>query len=236
MGINLSRRKNKEPIAQLSSIQGLREDTSSSLMTSAELISTDLTDMTQVLTQREYHQQDSSSYWLPKDEEEQRRLTGQHCIIKEIFGGKNVLSSVTRIVPLSQGAKVLDIGSGSGAWIFDMASEYPESTFLGVDIVEIVQKNLMTDKTKFYYGDVLEGLDFEDNTFDLVNMRFFVLALRVEEWPIAIKEALRVTKPGGVIHLMEPEYKMPSDIVRCLGVRLYKKRSRQVSRKKRMES
>jgi ubiquinone/menaquinone biosynthesis C-methylase UbiE len=34
-------------------------------------------------------------------------------------------------------------------------------------------------------------------------MRFFVLALREGEWPTAIRELIRVTKPGGMIQISE---------------------------------
>ncbi|EIE90589.1 hypothetical protein RO3G_15300 [Rhizopus delemar RA 99-880] len=40
-------------------------------------------------TQREFHKEEQSTYWLPKDEDEQLRLTGQHFALKELFGGYN---------------------------------------------------------------------------------------------------------------------------------------------------
>ncbi|KAF7726324.1 hypothetical protein EC973_008904 [Apophysomyces ossiformis] len=135
------------------------------------MLSTDEIDTTPVPDKREYHEVADSTYWLPKDEEEQSRLTG------------------------------------------DMASAYPNSTFIGVDIVQVVNPSLMSDKVKFQYGNILHGLEFEDSTFDLVNMRFFVFALKSEEWPVAIKEVLRVTKPRGIIQMMEPEFKIPENAI-----------------------
>lgn len=34
-------------------------------------------------------------------------------------------------------------------------------------------------------------------------MRLFVACLRKDEWPVAISEVIRVTKPGGMIQLGE---------------------------------
>jgi ubiquinone/menaquinone biosynthesis C-methylase UbiE len=45
-------------------------------------------------------------------------------------------------------------------------------------------------------------------------MRFFLLALRKEEWPLAVKEIIRVVKPGGMIQLMEPDFKV--SLMTCL--------------------
>ncbi|CEG79140.1 hypothetical protein RMATCC62417_13640 [Rhizopus microsporus] len=42
---------------------------------------------TDIPTKREFHQVETSTYWLPKDEDEQLRLTGQHGIFKHIAGG-----------------------------------------------------------------------------------------------------------------------------------------------------
>lgn len=84
-----------------------------------------------------------------------------------------------------------------------MAKEYPNCDYKGCDIVSITNPNVIHERIQFSYGNVVEGLQFPDNTFDLVQMRLLVLGLRAEEWPIAVKEVLRVTKPGGMIQLIE---------------------------------
>ncbi|CEG84960.1 hypothetical protein RMATCC62417_18701 [Rhizopus microsporus] len=63
----------------------------------------------------------------------------------------------------------------------------------------------------FTCANVTKRLPYEDNTFDLVHMRLFIAALREDEWPAAINEVLRVTKPGGMIQLMEYDPKLPKD-------------------------
>lgn len=139
----------------------------------------------------------------------------------------NVLPGARPHIPLNDGARILDIGCGAGVWIMvrkrslptvhlsdmqekkkDMAIEYPNCDYEGIDIVNVVKPDMWPKRAKFKCGNIVESLDFPDNTFDFVHMRLFVLALRETEWPIALKEALRVIKPGGVIQLTEIDYKV----------------------------
>ncbi|CAO3669119.1 unnamed protein product [Rhizopus stolonifer] len=163
------------------------------------------------LRNREFHMEEESSYWLPKDEDEQLRLTGQHFALKELFQG-NVLSKAKEILDFQKGVSVLDIGCGAAVWTMDMASTFPNCTFDCCDIVDVVNTKIMPGKIKFSYGNLVKGLSYADNTFDFVQIRFFVYALTEKEWPLAIMEALRVTKVGGLVQLMEHDIKDHGDI------------------------
>lgn len=70
-------------------------------------------------------------------------------------------------------------------------------------MVDVINRKLAN--FTFNIGNVLEGLPYPDNTFDFVHMRLFVFGLREIEWPKAIKEVLRVTKPGGFIQFIESD-------------------------------
>ncbi len=89
-----------------------------------------------------------------------------------------------------------------------MINDYPDCEYEGCDMVELTSDNVVPSQVKFSLGNVVEGLNYPDNTFDFVHMRLFILALREVEWPIAIKEILRVTKPGGMIQLLEFDLKV----------------------------
>ncbi|KAG0175163.1 hypothetical protein DFQ28_006005 [Apophysomyces sp. BC1034] len=143
-----------------------------------------------------------SSYWFATDSEEQDRMISSHYALKSFFGG-NVLQAVNTCVPFESGAKVLDIGCSSGAWVLDMSSEFPKSEFHGVDIAKFVRRGNLPSNVTFHEGDVLQRLDFPDNTFDFVHLRNFVFTFKVEDWPVAVREALRVTKVGGILQLLE---------------------------------
>ncbi|KAG1047524.1 hypothetical protein G6F43_010030 [Rhizopus delemar] len=131
---------------------------------------------------RDFHKEETSTYWLPKDQEEQYRLTG---------------------LDFKQGISVLDVGCGSGAWILDMVSEYPNCTYEGCDIEDVTNKRLSLKQTKFRIGNVLQGLPYPDNSFDFVHMRLLILAFKVEEWPVAIDEILRMTGNEAVQRILK---------------------------------
>ncbi|CAO3701528.1 unnamed protein product [Rhizopus stolonifer] len=154
-------------------------------------------------TTRIFHVGQESTYWLPKDDDEQRRLTGQHFLYKEFYDGSNILPSVKEKLNLEKGVKVLDVGCGSCVWIMDMITDYPNCEYHGCDIEDITNKLLRLDKFTFTYGNVVIGLPYEDNTFDFIYMRLFMYALRAEEWAPAISEVIRVVKPGGMIQFFE---------------------------------
>lgn len=108
------------------------------------------------------------------------------------------------VLPFNDGAKILDLGCGPGTWIMDVATEYPNSEFIGVDMCDIFPNNIRPANVTFQVGNVLEGLAFEDNSFDMVSLRFFILAFRKEEWAGVLKEIRRVLKPGGFVLSIEP--------------------------------
>jgi ubiquinone/menaquinone biosynthesis C-methylase UbiE len=75
---------------------------------------------------------------------------------------------------------------------------------IGVDMCDVFPSSIRPANVNFKIGNIAEGLDFPDNSFDLVHIRFFVCALRVHEWPTVLKEIKRVLKPGGFVYSVEP--------------------------------
>ncbi|KAI9282603.1 S-adenosyl-L-methionine-dependent methyltransferase [Sporodiniella umbellata] len=163
-----------------------------------------------LIKEREFYGEDSSTYWFPIDKDEHERLTGQHFILKDMLKG-NVSLAARNILDFESGVSVLDIGCGSGAWLGHMNYDYPKGAYYGCDIIDSpdIVKNCFN--LKFACGNVVGRLPFEDNFFDFVHMRLFVYALRAEEWPIAISEIIRVTKPRGVAQFVECSSMPPKD-------------------------
>lgn len=153
---------------------------------------------------RQYHADDTTTYILPKDEIEQDRLNSQHFAVKAVFDGKNILDSVHSLLP--KNATVLDLGCGTGCWVLEMAIEYPEYHFTGIDMADMFPTTIRPDNIKFQRQNILLGLPYPDNTFDFVNMRLMLSAFRVTEWPTVIGEIHRVLKQGGVVELMETKF------------------------------
>jgi ubiquinone/menaquinone biosynthesis C-methylase UbiE len=105
---------------------------------------------------------------------------------------------------------ILDIASGPGDWVLDVAFKKSHIEVVGVELSENMVKYAMAraraqrlKNVLFQYMNWVEGLDFPDNTFDLVNARLLVLWLLRKDWPLMIREALRILRPGGLFRLID---------------------------------
>ncbi|RIA88624.1 S-adenosyl-L-methionine-dependent methyltransferase [Glomus cerebriforme] len=158
---------------------------------------------------RKFHNVENSKYFLPCDDEEFDRLYSQHYICRNIWQ-QNYIAPVKE--RLSFGAShVLDVGCGPGTWLIEMANEFPKSHFTGIDITPVFPRENKSDNTDFMEINILEGLPFEDYSFDYVHMRFLITAFSESDWKFAINELVRVTKVGGIIEIVEDEIEPRND-------------------------
>ncbi|CAG8473736.1 2940_t:CDS:2 [Ambispora gerdemannii] len=134
----------------------------------------------------------------------------QHYAVKFLWRG-NFLAPVREL--MTRGIMVLDIGCGDANWIFDMAKDYPNSQFIGVD----TQSDLTwkTNLTNVYFNefDILKhGLPYKDGCFDYVHGRFLGTLFTEREYrKKVIEESIRVTKPGGTIELLESDFRWTNE-------------------------
>lgn len=136
-------------------------------------------------------------YLLPKGNQEIHRLDFQHFILRAALSGNYA-------APIRSPRCILDVGSGTGRWCYEMAQIFPQASVLGCDLLgpEAVQVEKLANCT-FLQADVLKGLPFVDQCFDFVHQRLLFLAIPAEIWPGEIRELVRVTHPGGWIELVE---------------------------------
>ncbi|KAI8612723.1 S-adenosyl-L-methionine-dependent methyltransferase [Chytriomyces sp. MP71] len=150
-------------------------------------------------TDREYHNVATSDYMLPADMKEQNRLEFQHNMLKMLFGDDIICPDAKRVVK-RKGAKVLDVGCAAGAWLDAVFVYNSDAEYHGCDIATEL---LDWPVAKCVFGNVLERLPYEDNSFDYVHQRFLTFGIPKNKWPAVVAELIRVTKPGGWIELME---------------------------------
>jgi ubiquinone/menaquinone biosynthesis C-methylase UbiE len=70
-------------------------------------------------------------------------------------------------------ARVLDVACGSGVWVLEMATSFPNSHFYGIDFACIYPNTIKPANTHFNQGDILdpEGFPYPDEYFDYIHMR-----------------------------------------------------------------
>ncbi|CAG8621763.1 18313_t:CDS:2 [Dentiscutata erythropus] len=151
---------------------------------------------------RRYHNVEGAIYPMPNDEDEQDRLHLQHFLMRYLWQS-NFSAPIDQILN-TPGAQILDIGCGAASWSFDMATTYPAVEIFGVDISPLQPTQIKPKNFTYVKANILEGLPFEDNTFDYVYQRFMLYAYTKDDWPTVMNELVRVLKPGGFLELMEP--------------------------------
>ncbi|OZJ01747.1 hypothetical protein BZG36_05173, partial [Bifiguratus adelaidae] len=149
---------------------------------------------------RRFHNEENAVYPLSNDEDEISRLQEIHYFTRWILEG-DFHAPVKDL--LESGANVLDVGCGPGTWTLEMATNFTNSHFTGIDMSAIFPETIRPQNCTFQECNVLNGLSFPDNHFDFVYQRYLVSGYTSENWPYVLKEIKRVTKAGGWVELVE---------------------------------
>ncbi len=161
-------------------------------------------------TQEHPDAQDKSGAYVlePGGSAEMARLMRQDGLLTQGMGG---------IFPeqpdLTHVQSLLDLACGPGGWTLEVAYRYSDVEVVGVDInTEMITyataqaAAFQRSNLHFQVMDILKPLAFPDSSFDLVNARYIVGFMRQEQWPVLIKECLRILRPGGILRFTEFEW------------------------------
>ncbi len=113
--------------------------------------------------------------------------------------------------PPPAGARVLDVGCGTGEIETRLAALFPDATVIGVDVEESHLARARErcaafgERVRFQTGDAF-ALPFDAGRFDLVVCRHVLQA--VPDAPRAVAEMARVTRSGGRLHVLAEDYGM----------------------------
>lgn len=144
----------------------------------------------------------NDTYFLPADQEEHRRLDLQHHIFTLSLGGLYPAADLVRRAlqprPNFKPA-ILDVGTGSGSWIMDMAKEFPHCDAVGVDLAPPNLHGTPPDNCRFEIDDANLGFAHYRNTFDVVHARSVSAGIR--DFPALLQDFAQVLRPGGVLLL-----------------------------------
>ncbi|WP_081838347.1 class I SAM-dependent methyltransferase [Thermogemmatispora carboxidivorans] len=139
-----------------------------------------------------------TDYLLPKDLVEANRLDFQHFYLKHVLKS-NYLAPLDK----ERVRAILDVGSGTGRWVIEMARAFPQARVYGIDLEWSTPSQKLPPNVSFLQGNVLQGLPFPAHTFDYVHQRLLAMGIPAKSWPFLLQELQRVTAPGGWIELFE---------------------------------
>ncbi|KAF9434288.1 hypothetical protein BGZ76_008269 [Entomortierella beljakovae] len=123
----------------------------------------------------------------------------QHYIYKAALNDKNIHVSIP------ENGRVMEFGCGPATWTMDMATDLSTINFVGVDISSIYPTAIYPRNCNFYNENFVQGVSQPDNAFDVVFQRNVCIGLTPQEWPMAVKEAFRILKPGGFYECVETD-------------------------------
>ncbi|CAG8581453.1 12785_t:CDS:2 [Cetraspora pellucida] len=146
-------------------------------------------------------------YPLPSNlEEEKHWLQDPHYFIRHMW--QSNYSAPIEDKLRDGNAKILNICCNYGAWTLEMASDYPNSHFIGVDVAPMFPSVVTKSNVRFLQSNVLDGLPFDSNTFDFVLVRLYGTTFTERDWEDKIvNEIVRLTKPDGWVELTQIDSK-----------------------------
>ncbi|KAL4922404.1 S-adenosyl-L-methionine-dependent methyltransferase [Aspergillus aurantiobrunneus] len=137
---------------------------------------------------RRYHAYRQGEYMFPNDEREQERLDLHSHICNLALGGALYRA------PLKSGiSKILDLGTGTGAWAIEMADSFPEAIVTGTDLSPI-QPTWVPPNCRFEIDDFELQWNFS-HPFDFIHMRG--IEGSVKDFRRLFKQAHNNLTPGG---------------------------------------
>ncbi|CAM1507862.1 Fc.00g047100.m01.CDS01 [Cosmosporella sp. VM-42] len=142
---------------------------------------------------RTWHKYKQGTYFLPNDEREQERLDLEHAISLRVFEDR------LNYAPVDKPNRVLDVGTGTGIWAIEFASQHPESDVLGTDLSPI-QPPLVPSNCHFELDDC-EALWVFRFPFDYVHIRYLCPFLR--DNPRLMTSIYDHLNPGGWVEFQE---------------------------------
>ncbi|KAJ7764869.1 S-adenosyl-L-methionine-dependent methyltransferase [Mycena metata] len=129
---------------------------------------------------------------------ELERLDRVHNAFTQYFEGQISLAPLEDFRP----EKILEIGSGGGAWAIAAALKFPGSSVTAIDQHPIPQRDLPPNLV-FQAHDISRPLPFTKGIFDIVHCR--LVLLHIPKGETVLQHIAEFVRPGGWLLLEEPD-------------------------------
>jgi len=115
---------------------------------------------------------------------------------------------VNSIAPIGDGGVILDLATGTADVALSVARAYPQASIIGLDpsegMLEVgeqkVERAQLSKRIDLVVGDA-RALPFEDDHVCGITIAFGIR--NVPDRDLALREMVRVTKPGGAVSILE---------------------------------
>lgn len=105
------------------------------------------------------------------------------------------------IVPATMASKrILDVGTGTGAWAIDVAEAHPDVHVIGTDLSPI-QPDYVPLNCEFVIDHAEQDWAW-DKDFSYIHARMLLMGLH--DWPRFFRQSFAFLEPGGWLELAEP--------------------------------
>ncbi|OJJ43914.1 hypothetical protein ASPZODRAFT_18693 [Penicilliopsis zonata CBS 506.65] len=144
---------------------------------------------------------DDSQYLVGRNFRETARLNGQHFAINLHLG-----YGLHPSVPIHDGMKIADIGTGTGVWILELADKYPTVVFEGYDVSSAAfpPRHVWGENVSFAELDALQQVPDEmKGQYDVVHMRLLCSFVRGNDPSKLVNMAKSLLKEGGYLQWEE---------------------------------
>jgi len=161
--------------------------------------------MTKATLSQDWLENRAQSREYPSTTNEFDRDLEYHYIRKSILNGNSVC-------PFNDSMeRVLEVAYSSGYWMMEMATDFPQTQFYGIDLESNAPDLVYPRNCFFGQGNYLKGLPYQDNFFDMIRLDMVHLRTHstFDQILFLLTEVFRVTKKGGYIEFWDSDYSNP---------------------------
>jgi len=111
--------------------------------------------------------------------------------------------------PLENPSRILELGSGTGAWAIEAATTFPSARVIAADMSPLPESLKLPPNLSFKQSNFLETLPFEPGSFDVVHMRWVLVHLPNPH--SVIQQMIPLLSPGGWLLLEEANHTLQDE-------------------------